>query len=349
MEQRGRRLTDAFVAALELRKHLRKGTAFCSALTDLKLQIKTLDDGYPEWHPAPYPFHGMLKLFIYLEVTGDSYRSLTRHPELADVFELDRIPDESVVSRTWRNRFDDDIRGYITASAHCLVKEVHNEDLSVPEVRPLEEVKQSSEDATEVPEGATEFSDEEIYRTTRLAREHGFSPFDSERAQNATYEDTRFFELQTFIGMVRCGTPQGAARFKFRRGTEYGPHGDTHLRTVKQFGPENLLDGFQQATDRLLSVIGSESSFRRPVTVAIDITTIPYYGDVDGMPMVSGTADGEGSAFKFATLSIVGWNIPVILAVEPVQESSSWGSEPAEPDSPHRSSIAPPGKGARPD
>ena len=114
MEQRGRRLTDAFVAALELRKHLREGTDFCAALTDLELQIETLEDGYPEWHPAPYSFHGMLKLFLYREVTGDSYRTLTRHPELADVFGLKRIPDESVLSRTWRNRFDDDVRGFIS-------------------------------------------------------------------------------------------------------------------------------------------------------------------------------------------------------------------------------------------
>lgn len=332
MEERGRQLTDAFVASLELRKHLREGTDFCAALTDLRLQIETLEDGYPEWHPASYSFHGMLKLFFYLEVTGDSYRSLTRHPELADVFGLDQIPNESVISRTWRNRFDDDIRGYVTTSAHCLVKEIHNENLSVPEVRPLEEVKQSSEETTDSAEDATEFSDEEIYRTTRLAREHGFGPFDSGRAQNATYEDTRFFELQTFIGMVGCGTPQGAARFKFRRGREYGPHGDTHIRAVKQFDPESLLKGFQQATDRLLSVIQSESSFRRPVTVAIDITTVRYFGNAEGMPMVSGTKDGEGRAFKFATLSVVGWNIPLILAVEPVRESSSW-EEPAESSS----------------
>ena len=47
------------------------------------LQIETLEDGYPEWHPTPYSLHGMPKLFVYLEVTGDSYRSLARHPELA--------------------------------------------------------------------------------------------------------------------------------------------------------------------------------------------------------------------------------------------------------------------------
>lgn len=52
MGERGRRLTNAFVAALELCEHLREGTGFCTALADLKFQIETLEDGYPEWHSA---------------------------------------------------------------------------------------------------------------------------------------------------------------------------------------------------------------------------------------------------------------------------------------------------------
>jgi len=180
----------------------------------------------------------------------------------------------------------------------------------------------------------TEFSDEEIARTTRLAREHAFGSFDSGRAANATYEDVRFSELQTFMGMVGCGTAQGAARFQHRRGTEYDPHGDTHLRAVKQFTPQDFLDGFDCATDRVLSRIASEVSFRRSVTVAIDITAIPYYGRTAEMPMVSGTKDGEGRAFKFATLSIIGQNIPLVLAVEPVRESSPWDENP--PNQIHR-------------
>jgi len=50
--------------------------------------------------------------------------------------------------------------------------------------------------------------------------------------------------------------------------------------------------------------------------------------------MVSGTKDGEGRAFKFATLSIVGRNIPLVLAVEPVRESSAWDENP--PNQIHR-------------
>jgi hypothetical protein len=40
---------------------------------------------------------------------------------------------------------------------------------------------------------------------SRLARDHGFDGFDSDRGANATYEDTRFFELQTFMAMVGYG------------------------------------------------------------------------------------------------------------------------------------------------
>jgi hypothetical protein len=209
----------------------------------------------------------------------------------------------------------------------------------VPEARPKAEVLIPDQDPGALPKDSDEdepgeFTTEQIQRTTRLARDHGFDGFDSGRAANATYEDTQFFELQSFMGMVGCGTPQGANRFQYRHGSDSRPHGDTHLRIVKQFEPETLIEGFDAATDRLLSVIESEASFRRPVTAAIDITPIPYYGDVEGMSMVSGTKDREVRAFKFATLSIIGQNIPLVLGVEPVRESSEWDQNP--PNKIHR-------------
>ena len=109
--------------------------------------------------------------------------------------------------------------------------------------------------------------------------------------------------------MANCGTPQGAARFHYRHNSASSPHGDTHLRTIEQFVPEKLIEGFDAVANRLISVIEYKVSFRRPVTAAIDITTVPYYGDVNRMAMVSGLSHEE-RAFKFATPSIVGVNIP---------------------------------------
>ncbi len=334
LSDRSYRMADTYTG-VGIAEQLQAGNSLPSSIAESTIRTEYLDDSYPEWHPAPDSFLGMVRLLIYWKITGESYRALARYQGLAEPFGLDHIPDESVLSRTWRNRFDDGVREFIRSTAHFVVKEVHDREFSVPAVRPKSEVvdeqNRSPKDDQTVGRG---FTDEQIYRTTRLARNHGFNEFDSGRAANATYEDTQFFELQTFMGMVGCGTPQGATRFQYRRGTDYGPHGDTHLRTIKQFDLETLIEGFDGSTDRLLSVITSEASFRRPVTVAIDITTIPYYGDVEGMSMVSGTKEQERRAFKFATLSIVGQNIPLVLGVEPIRESSEWDRNP--PNKIHR-------------
>ena len=338
LSTRACRMTHAYKTGIELRETLRDGVCLRTAVSEVTIYMEHLEDGYPSWHPAPDSFQGMLRLFIYREITGDSYRTLETYQELAEPFGLEHVSDEAVLSRAWRNRFDDGVREYVTIAAHYVVKEIHDYGPTVPVVRPKEEVTDSNPESADDDEqdesGGAEFSDEQIHRTTRLARDHGFNGFDSGRAQNASYEDTQFFELQTFMGMVGCGTAQGATRFQFRRGEEYGPHGDTHLRAVKQFEPEALIEGFDQASDRLLSAIASEASFRRPVTAAIDITTIPYYGDVEEMPMVSGVQGEEERAFKFATLSIIGQNIPLVLAVEPIRESSAWDRNP--PNQVHR-------------
>nr|WP_175607300.1 hypothetical protein [Natrinema saccharevitans] len=135
----------------------------------------------------------MHRLFIYREITGDSYRSLETYQELAEPFELDHVPDESVLSRTWRNRFDDDVHEYVTVTAHFVVKEVHDYGSPFPAIRPKEEVTDSKpdliEDSEEDEPTDVKFSTEKIRRTTRLARDHGFDGFDSGRAQNASYED----------------------------------------------------------------------------------------------------------------------------------------------------------------
>ncbi|WP_330633567.1 transposase [Halocatena halophila] len=61
-----------------------------------------------------------------------------------------------------------------------------------------------------------------------------------------------------------------------------------------------------------------------PVTVAIDITTLPYHTEDDLPSDVSGIDDSGEMAYKFATLSLVGKSMPIVFAVEPVIESSAW-------------------------
>jgi hypothetical protein len=64
------------------------------------------------------------------------------------------------------------------------------------------------------------------------------------------------------------------------------------------------------------------------MTVALDFTTVPYYGDVEEMSMLN-ALDEENRVYKFAILSIVGHNIPLVLVVEPVRKSSEWDDNPS--------------------
>ena len=271
-EPRLQSLCEVYQLGITIRDKL-KETDLITVFEDFDHTIDAIEDRYPAWHPAPLSFRAMVLSFVFMEITGDSYanftRRLTRQPEVATILGFSRVPDESTFSRAWRNRFDDAIHEYVYAAAHFVVKEVHDRNISAPEVRPKAEIVDDTKEDRDSVEDKS-FSQGEIIQTTRLARDHAFGHFDSGRASNASYEDTQFFKLQTFMGMVRCGTARGATRFQYRRGEEYVPHGDTHLRTVKQFDPEEVVNSFDETTDRLLSVIASEASFRRPVTVIPD-------------------------------------------------------------------------------
>ena len=110
----------------------------------------------------------MVRLLIYREATGESYRALAQYQELAEPFDLEHIPDESVLFRTWRKRFDDGVREFVRVAAHFVIKESHDRELSASAVRPQVEIVDEMSRSTDHKTAGCEFSDEQIYRTTRL-------------------------------------------------------------------------------------------------------------------------------------------------------------------------------------
>lgn len=137
------------------------------------------------------------------------------------------------------------------------------------------------------------------------------------------YPDSRFDEFQALMALGGCGTPQGQARMETFFGEDYTPHGDTHLRMIKQYTPETIQTGFKQSVENLLDAVNHLQICQPPVTVAIDITTWPYHAEKDLPNEVNGINDSGERAYKFATLSLVGKSMPIVLAVEPVIESSA--------------------------
>ena len=84
----------------------------------------------------------MLRLFLYRELTGKSYESISESSELAAELGLDSMPDPSVLSRTWRDRFDEATREFVETAARYAAKDNFDRGYNNPEVRPEAEVTQ---------------------------------------------------------------------------------------------------------------------------------------------------------------------------------------------------------------
>jgi len=110
---------------------------------------------------------------------------------------------------------------------------------------------------------------------------------------------------------------------------------------------EHLMDAFDAATENILRTIRYEDPFDdRHVVAAVDFTHVPYHvwpwidkdegiPKSDYPPMVRGyVEDGElKHGYTFATITIVGNDVPILLGIEPVKERSEWEPDDAPADS----------------
>jgi len=147
-----RSLCESYQLGITIRNEL-KESDLVTAFENLDHSIDAIEDEYPAWHPAPLSFRAMVLSFVFIEITGDSYadftRRLTRQPEVVTILGFSRVPGESAFSRAWRNRFDDATHEYIHAAAHFVIKEVHDRDISAPEVRPKAEIVDDEQEAAD--------------------------------------------------------------------------------------------------------------------------------------------------------------------------------------------------------
>ncbi|MFC6766372.1 transposase [Natrinema soli] len=230
-------------------------------------------------------------------------------------------PTRQTLTAAWDVHLSDAAKRALLSLSERLVDAAYENDDAL-DLRPPRHVDETASDLRERHVG--EFSDEQIRTHVRHARETIFGTFDSGRAGNTTYPDSRFDELQALMALGSSGTPQGQSRMENFFGKDYTPHGDTHLRTIKQYTPETIQTGFDQSIENLLDAVNHLQILQPPVTVAIDITTWQYHADGELPPEVSGVNDSGEKAYKFATLSLVGKSMPIVLAVEPVIEDSAW-------------------------
>lgn len=113
-----------------------------------------------------------------------------------------------------------------------------------------------------------------------------------------------------------------------------------------------IQDQYSNAIGRIVDLISTSETFTQPVTAAIDITPVPFHSspwksedDIepederivvdeetgttnvpkeDYPTLVQGGKESNTYEYQYATLSVIAYNVPIVIAVEPVRHDSTW-------------------------
>jgi hypothetical protein len=297
---------------------------------------------------------------------SDVATRLETRPSLLKELGLTTVPTQQNLSYAWE-QFSGQTKAILDAAATGIAQEAVNQGIvmeaRVPIIPNEDDLTEDGNKAT----ASREYVRKQGSKLVALARKHAFNEFDSHRDDNRIYEDEEILDLFSTACLTQ-GSAHSEGEAGWFLGENGICDDSTFLRVIKQFAmpaeqdlPKPLQefrikdivafteefravlrDAFDTATENILQTIRHDNPFDdRHVVAAIDFTHVPYHVwpwiDKDQKipkanypPMVSGyKKDGElKHGYTFATITIVGNNVPVILGLEPVKEHSEW--EPAD-------------------
>ena len=291
---------------------------------------------------------------------------LENRPSVLKNLGLDDVPDQQVISYAWQ-QFSHQTKRILVASATGIALEARDHGVILEQRLPiLPEEGEIEEDTDGESQVTRDYVSKHGGNLVKVARHHAFTEFDSNRASNKTYEDEQILDLFSNACLTQ-GSAHSEGEAGWFLDENKTCDDSTFLRVIKQFAlpadqelpdslqeyriedivafteqfRQELLGSFDAATENILKTIQYENPFDdRHVVAAVDYTRIPYHvwpwvdkeeeiPKSEYPPMVSGyIEDGElKHGYTFATITIVGNDVPIVLGIEPVKEHSGW--EPA--------------------
>jgi transcriptional regulator with XRE-family HTH domain len=280
--------------------------------------------------------------------------------------DLDDAPSQQDISYAWR-KFSDGTQRIIKAAAKGIRKEaVENDVISdhlVPSPPPVDDGDEDEEKTKR------EYKREKTQKSVKLARKHALTEFVTGRASNRQYEDIELLDQIARISANNGSahsegeigyllnddlTCDGSTLLRALKLIATPDDNDSMQLTLDSVFEENrmpkidvirdeVMKAFDGATDNVINSIRGDDPFDdRKTIAAIDITDDPFtvspWEDREkkipkpNYPrMVNGYVDGDPKkqGYKYATITLVGDNVPIILGVEPYKQNSKWEEEDA--------------------
>ncbi|GAA5434662.1 hypothetical protein Hjap01_04154 [Haloarcula japonica] len=277
-----------------------------------------------------YEMDTLFRVFVLKELHGWEHETallkyLDSHPELRERLELESVPDQSTLWRSWHTRFTDGLRETVQKAARTILIKAQNADVSVPR-EPEPNLLDRSDDATESDPDDQTILDEAGNITDHVSRVV-FPAFSLNRGEDCEIPENAYWGLQTYLGLrENLAANEGARSFIHESTRERTPLGHGHRDQIRDLSIEQIREMYRQAVQQLTNELAGTEEFFRAGIVAIDITEDdPFTGDRAGHEdEIIGTKEKTDEyAYQWATVQLVGNAVPLVLDARPVQKGES--------------------------
>lgn len=357
-------LVDQAAELCDLHDHITR------VIANLDISQSSFSDQYPHPSTTDFVFESVVRMFLYQHARGfndsELHRRLKGTAYVFIRFRLKRPPTQQAINYMWRRRLSLSDRRAIMATARDIRAVAATHDIIAdgePRLDP-DDVDDAGVTDEQIMQAIRVARDRGLaaFETDRAANAKYSDEIFFERQAYLNMADVgsttprrRFDRLSDWEE-----TPHGDTHLRSMK--KIGTTDDQ--ATLADFADgerpvewerirDAILEPFHEGVECLLDDVIERGGVRQPVIAAIDVTHWEFYSspyksedDVDlddevvivngkekypkeDFPeMVSG--DKDGRSYKFATLTIIGKNTPIVLAIEPVREASDWEADAEE-------------------
>ncbi|WP_273837890.1 transposase [Halococcus sp. PRR34] len=277
-----------------------------------------------------YEMDILFRVFILKELHGWQHETslveyLNSHPGLCERLELETVPDQSTLWRTWNKRFTGNIRETIQKAARTILIKAQNAGVAVPR-EPERNLPDRGDDATESDPNDQAILDKAGKITDHISRVV-YPAFSLDRGEGCEIPENAYWDLQTYLGLrENLAANDGARSFIHESTRDRTPLGHGHRDQIRDLPIEQIREMSRQALRQLINELAETEEFYRAGIVAIDITEDdPFTGDRTGHEdEIIGTKEqNDEYAYQWATVQLVGNAVPLVLDARPVRKGES--------------------------
>jgi len=277
-----------------------------------------------------YGMDTLFRVFVLKECHGWDHETalieyLECRPALREQLDLETVPDQSTLWRSWHHRFTPELCETIETAARTILIKAQNAGIAVP--REPERRLSFHDGKEDDPDPDDQAILDEAASITEHVNRVVFPAFSLDRGDGCEIHENAYWDLQTYLGLrERLAANEGARSFSYESTRDRTPLGHAHRDHLRDLSVEQVREMYRQAIDRILTEVAETEEFFRAGIVAIDITEAdPFTGDRTGHEdEIIGTKEQTDEyAYQWATIQLVGNAVPIVLDARPVRKGET--------------------------